>query len=235
MADTKVSALTELTTFSGDETFYVVEDDDGTPVSRRVTLENLATGIASYLPNTPQWTLVVDEDGTSIANWTNVAGTWAADAGGYIKQTDTTAAYRGLRLTANVYPGAAMIAQADVRFPNTATTGRRAMLGLCGSAAVSGNEPWAGLQENTDASVIQRGNATATTNAMTVNEDQWYTLRVAMFGEIITVYVDGTAVQTLRVLQGSASETSSDKFTLINFTGEVHYKSIKVWRLDGPD
>ena len=45
MADQKVSALTELTTFSGDETFYVVEDDDGTPVSRRVTIENLKKGL----------------------------------------------------------------------------------------------------------------------------------------------------------------------------------------------
>lgn len=47
MADSKVSALTELTSFSGDETFYVVEDDDGTPASRRVTVENLAAGLAA--------------------------------------------------------------------------------------------------------------------------------------------------------------------------------------------
>lgn len=46
MTDSKVSELTELTTFSGDETFYVVEDDDGTPVSRRVTLENLKAEVA---------------------------------------------------------------------------------------------------------------------------------------------------------------------------------------------
>jgi hypothetical protein len=46
----KVSSYTELTTFSGDETFYVVEDDDGTPVSRRVTVENLRRGM------TPAWT-----------------------------------------------------------------------------------------------------------------------------------------------------------------------------------
>jgi hypothetical protein len=46
-SESKVSALTELTTFSGDETFYVVEDDDGTPVSRRATVENLAAGLAA--------------------------------------------------------------------------------------------------------------------------------------------------------------------------------------------
>jgi hypothetical protein len=51
MADQKVTALTELTTFSGDETLYVVEDDDGTPVSRRVTIENLAVGLALQMTN----------------------------------------------------------------------------------------------------------------------------------------------------------------------------------------
>lgn len=47
MADTKTSALTALTAFTGDETFYVVEDDDGTPVSRRMTIEDLAAGLAA--------------------------------------------------------------------------------------------------------------------------------------------------------------------------------------------
>lgn len=51
--DAKVSALTELTAFSGDETFYVVEDDDGTPASRRVTVENLGTGLVAFLHPIP--------------------------------------------------------------------------------------------------------------------------------------------------------------------------------------
>lgn len=47
MADSKTTALTALTTFSGDELFYVVEDDDGTPVSRKITIEDLAAGLAA--------------------------------------------------------------------------------------------------------------------------------------------------------------------------------------------
>lgn len=45
MADTKTTALTELTTFDGDEQFYVVDDDDGTPTSKRVTIENLTAEV----------------------------------------------------------------------------------------------------------------------------------------------------------------------------------------------
>lgn len=47
MADQKVTDLTALTSFSGDETFYVVEDDDGTPVSRKMTIEDLAAGLVA--------------------------------------------------------------------------------------------------------------------------------------------------------------------------------------------
>lgn len=46
MADAKLTALTAITSFSGDELFYVVDDDDGTPVSRKITVEDLATALA---------------------------------------------------------------------------------------------------------------------------------------------------------------------------------------------
>jgi hypothetical protein len=47
MADSKVTALTALTALTGDETLYIVEDDDGTPVSRRITIEDFLTAIAA--------------------------------------------------------------------------------------------------------------------------------------------------------------------------------------------
>jgi hypothetical protein len=49
MVDQKTTELTAITTFSGDETFYVVEDDDGTPVSRKVTVENLGAGLFGFM------------------------------------------------------------------------------------------------------------------------------------------------------------------------------------------
>jgi hypothetical protein len=45
MVDQRTTELTAITTFSGDETFYVVEDDDGTPVSRKVTVEDMRRGM----------------------------------------------------------------------------------------------------------------------------------------------------------------------------------------------
>lgn len=83
MADAKVSALTELTTFTGDEEFYVVEDDDGTPVSRRITVENLATGLAARTEFTSAFTpsksgaVITDQpltsSSTTLQNLTNLS------------------------------------------------------------------------------------------------------------------------------------------------------------------
>lgn len=41
MADTKVTALTELTTPAGGDLLYIVDDPAGTPLSRKVTVTNL--------------------------------------------------------------------------------------------------------------------------------------------------------------------------------------------------
>jgi hypothetical protein len=64
MADAKISELTELTTLSGDETFPVVEDDDGTPVNRRITVENLGAGLRTV--NAKVW------DGSAYTTDTDV-------------------------------------------------------------------------------------------------------------------------------------------------------------------
>lgn len=48
MSDSTVSALTEITTLSGDELVYVVEDPAGTPLDRKVTATNLKAYIGTF-------------------------------------------------------------------------------------------------------------------------------------------------------------------------------------------
>lgn len=89
--------LTELTTFSGDEVFYVVDDDDGTPVPRRVTIENMRLGIVDHVITIPagafhltagspalgvlqsRWpAYMMDAAGTeSVASAVGIPSTWA--------------------------------------------------------------------------------------------------------------------------------------------------------------
>lgn len=46
MSDSKVTALSTLSALTGDETLYIIEDDDGTPASRQITIEDFLTAIA---------------------------------------------------------------------------------------------------------------------------------------------------------------------------------------------
>lgn len=52
MADTKLTALTDITTLGNDDYFYVVDDPAGTPVSRRVTALVLKTYAAPAASDT---------------------------------------------------------------------------------------------------------------------------------------------------------------------------------------
>lgn len=217
--------VAEIVDPDGDYIYIVQYINDATPhwESRKIVPEDL------------NWELVLDEDGTSIANWTSIAGTWSADAGGYIKQTDTTAAYRMLRYTSRVFPGTAFVMQAEVRFPTAATTSRRALLGPLSAGGVSStHDPWIGIGENSDLIIMQRGDQSLASEALTVNEDQWYTIRVEVLGNYVTLSVDGTRVYSIGVRGNASTEVLAHYASLVNYTGEVHYRNIKAWRLAGP-
>lgn len=51
MADSKLTALTAITSTDGDEVVYVVDDPGGTPVSRKITVDNLFAGAKSAPPH----------------------------------------------------------------------------------------------------------------------------------------------------------------------------------------
>lgn len=66
---TKTTDLPAITSLSGDEVFYIVDDDDGSPVSRKITLENLLTAYAAR----PELTGVfVPKVGTSATAATDI-------------------------------------------------------------------------------------------------------------------------------------------------------------------
>lgn len=81
MADSKLSALTELTAFDGDEEFYVVDDDDGTPVSRRMTVENVAAGLAARTELSGTYAPLIQ---AGAKGWRNSAWTITGPAGTYV-------------------------------------------------------------------------------------------------------------------------------------------------------
>ena len=62
MADTKVSAFTELTTVTVEDLLHVINDPDGTPENRKLTIRNLFGKV-------PANTII---NGTFVANTTSI-------------------------------------------------------------------------------------------------------------------------------------------------------------------
>lgn len=182
------------------------------------------------------WETVLDLPGTTLTGWTSLGGTWAANAGGYIEQTSTTGAYRGLRLDASIFPGSGLVTQADVRFPTGGASDSRAFLSALGLGDISStHDPWPGLRTTGSTVYYQRGDqATVTGPAITLNRDQWYTLRVEYLFHAVTLSVDGTRLFSNRIMIPTTQETHAYRFSLITYSGGVHYRNIKVWRLAGP-
>lgn len=69
MADSKLTALTELTSPSGDDILYIVDDPAGTPVSRKVTKTNLIKALG-----TPDSGVLTNCTGTPTLTLTNCTG-----------------------------------------------------------------------------------------------------------------------------------------------------------------
>lgn len=69
MADQRISELTELTTPAGEDLLVIVDDPTGTPVTKKIKIENLPFGSGG------KYQFIIP--GT-ISTGTNVAGTWFA-------------------------------------------------------------------------------------------------------------------------------------------------------------
>ena len=48
MADTKGTALTELTTVAVDDLLYIIDDPGGTPISKKATVDNVYLASQAY-------------------------------------------------------------------------------------------------------------------------------------------------------------------------------------------
>lgn len=179
------------------------------------------------------WEKILDESGASISNWTNVAGTWAADAGGYIKQTSTATAYSMLRYTAALPSVGKIAMQADIRMPSSGQPAgvHRALLEVAGQGIASAsNSRWGGVQDgngSTDQAMWQRGDQATGGAVMTINTDQWYNVLLICCGRDLLVSVDGVSRLSIQM---SAVDISSIYYGLVTYQGIVHYKNIKAWR-----
>lgn len=177
------------------------------------------------------WTLIVNEAGTALTNWTTVAGTWAVDAGGYIKQTATTG-YAGLRYNSRVPVGAGLVMQADMAWAGTVTDALRMFVAPASDAVVAASQAAYGGLDAVNGVAFQRGQAAVEFAGSVPTAGTFYTVRSTLLGGYLTIALNGTPVGTFTAQP--ANDTRYDYPMLVAYKGEARFKNIRVWRLDGP-
>ena len=172
------------------------------------------------------WSQVINEPGTSFANFTGGSGTWSSD-GIVIKQTNNSGGPYRARYNTNL-PIAYCVYEAEIQI-KTSGAGDRAAGLIIGFDGTNGSGLWARLHLNNDRLEIERDSATAIAqfSLAAVNIDTWYKVRLVTTGALVNCYVDS-------VLVGSAGNMPAASGTA-HYLGissrdcEAWFRNIKAW------
>lgn len=197
----------------GDYVLYT-EDPTGTPVAKNALVSALGTG----------WTQVVDEDGSSLANWTTITGTWAV-AGGVI-ECQSAGAGQDLRLDTPTFDGSDWVLEAEFQIADLA--------GYVGPGACyrSGTDITGTLELNFHAgTVIAVGHNVAAVSDIpaTLVVDTWTALNVHFVGSAASIWLDGTPIGTVAMTDVPAG----NQLMLRSYGAMSKWRNIKVWEATG--
>lgn len=232
-ADLSGSGMTNPMTTAGD---VIYGGASGTPT-------RLAVGTAGQVltvnagATAPEWaaaasgglTLALNEDGSSFANFTGTAGTWAS-TGSIIQQTNTAATTsQRARYNTKLPIGGHFVYQADIRLPSA---GQVAGVNVAGITAFNdgASNPANGmavlLKEGSGVDIEHDATGLTRTLTATIATDVWYTLRAVSAGAQVTVYLDGAILGTT-VLTMSA--TTRDFIGFRTYNAIADFRNIKLW------
>jgi hypothetical protein len=177
------------------------------------------------------WTLLVDEDGSSFANFTAASGTWGT-SGTVITQTDTANAWRRAKYNTLVPIGLPMVFEADLHVVSTTGTDRRVALGITDGTNVAGLavELLVGIGVRIDRDAV----STVRTITATIAHSTTYKLRLVLSGGIwLSVYLDGTLIGNTNLLFTTGFDADSEYLSLLSYGASVTFDNIKAWVLTG--
>lgn len=186
--------------------------------------------------------LLVDEDMSSIANFTNRNGTWTV-SGGITQQTDSSGGTKFLQYTSHLPLASHMFYEVDVRVPSAGQAGGAnescgLLLTSLATAGGTGGAPIVGLRadSNTAHRIYWEGNASYLRGAITQAwvRDTWYTLRVETADDRQSIWLDGTLIGTMRV--GSPDYGSDGGFLGLatQWSLKADFRNFKVWKVADP-
>ena len=192
-------------------------------------VEAVLAELAAAAGGSGGWDLAIDQDGSSIADWTARDGTWASTSG-EIRQTGTGASEFNLHHTASTPPMALVLAECEVWIPSGNATDDYIGMDLGIDAANSANTGIRVYLKRTGTSLLVatiQGGAETVQAAVTVNVDTWYKIRALAAGNRVSVWLDGTFKFSAVVTPNSL--TDATYFGLFTALSTGHFRNVKVW------
>lgn len=220
MADSKISDLAAVTALIGTDEFVLARAGD----TKKITAANLASSVSGA------FSLVVNEDGTSLANWNQDAGSWSS-AGGIIS-VDSTGGEARLEYNADVLdPALRFVFQTDIRISSTGLSAANDLAGMVWNwdGTTANGAPACRIIFTSGAAkqLTLEHKATLALNTVTFAwvADTWYTMRVLVSGDSVSAYVDGS----WKTATHGATTLLGRRIGLYAVGVNADFDNIKVW------
>lgn len=199
--------------------FPYVEDPSGTALLKLVDVADLPGGGGAG----SSFTKVIDEDGSSLANWSVITGTWAV-AGGVI-ECQSSGVGQDLRLDTPSFDASDWVLDLDFQVAD--------LNGYAGPGACyrSGTDITGSLELNFHLGTViaVAHNVSAATDipaAMAV--DTWTALRVHFVGTMATIWLDGLPLGTVAMTDVPVG----DQLMLRSYGTTSKWRNIVAWQAD---
>jgi hypothetical protein len=173
------------------------------------------------------WDEIVDEDGSSLANWTSVTGTWSS-SGTYFEQTNTSSGTWRLQHT-DPLPTAGCFIELEVWVESSGFS----------SSSVAGVELWDGTLNGgptislrtisgvKSVSIDSQNTSIESSKAYAWVTDSWVVFRIYKAGDVLSLWVDGNFMMTAHRSAGTPKDESF--LNLFSFQGGARFRNVKLW------
>lgn len=189
------------------------------------------------------WSLALDENGASLANWTMTSGSWSVVSSAFHVDTGALTVTL-LRFTARIAQSA-IVFTADVKMESTGGFVGGSRLGFvvnCDSGAGATNGSQVTLRCNGNLNPASTGvvyiespsGVTAGPSGLTFlfNLDQFYTLKAVIIGPVMDIYVDGVyKYSLLHKIDPAASAVEYAYVSMYAFNCRADFQNIKMYSI----
>ena len=174
------------------------------------------------------WELMVDEDGSSLTNWTSLAGTWDT-SGTYFTQANAGASVMNMKFNTKM-PLAISVYEAEVQCKTAGGTRRTGIYIMDGTTSNGGMLVY--LQPDENWLCIERGgHFLMATISATIDLDTWYKIRLLVTGDTLSVWLDEVFLTSFPNVGG---QVNTHSLHLYNYQSEGWFRNIKAWTLSLP-